>query len=45
MMKRNKVISVDEAVQVILDNDVIATGGLLVRVLLKRLRLHWSNAF
>lgn len=27
MMKRNKVISVDEAVQVILDNDVIATGG------------------
>ncbi len=29
MMKRNKVISVDEAVQVILDNDVIATGGFI----------------
>ncbi|NJL04442.1 MAG: acyl CoA:acetate/3-ketoacid CoA transferase [Chloroflexaceae bacterium] len=28
-MKRNKVISVDEAVQVILDNDVIATGGFI----------------
>lgn len=29
MMRRNKVISVDEAVQVILDNDVIATGGFI----------------
>ncbi len=28
-MKRNKVISAEEAVQVILDNDVVATGGFI----------------